>query len=90
MMGPAAGLDRYHRRCKFLEEHYHIFATQLLAQNGLLGGVYPVKQEKVLRRIHANSANMFLNGLPYLRSTTTSFWHNRCRRAPSIPTTQAR
>src|SRR5208282_4231774 len=59
MMGPAAGLDRYHRRCKFLEERHHVLATQLLAHNGLLGGVDPVKLEKVLRRIHANSANMF-------------------------------
>src|ERR1700687_2676229 len=59
MVRCAAGLDPDHRRRKRLEEGYHLLAPQLLTQNHLLGGVHPVKLEKMLRRIHANSANLF-------------------------------
>src|SRR6202011_2714125 len=48
-----------------LEECEHVLASQLLAQNRLLGGVHPVKLENVFRRIHANSANLF-HGRPPL------------------------
>ena len=33
--------------------------SQLLTQNHLLGGVHPMKLEKMFRCIHANSANLF-------------------------------
>src|SRR5208337_28487 len=59
MVGCAAGLDPDHRRCKRLEEGHHLFAPQLLTQNHLLGGVHPMKLEKMFRCIHANSANLF-------------------------------
>jgi hypothetical protein len=32
---------------------------QLLTQNHLLGGVHPMKLEKMFRRVHTNSANLF-------------------------------
>src|SRR5271165_5026661 len=54
-----AGFDRDHRRRKLLEECQHLLASQLLAQNLLLGGVHSVKLENVFRRIHTNSANLF-------------------------------
>src|SRR5208337_4157421 len=59
MVRCAAGLDPDHRRCKRLEEGHHLFAPQLLTQNHLLGGVHPMKLEKMFRCIHANSANLF-------------------------------
>src|SRR5271165_3193307 len=74
-MGRAAGLDRNHGRSKPLEKRHHVLAPQLPAKNRALGGVHPMKLKNVLRRIHANSANMFHGRSPFLRSTTTSFWH---------------
>src|ERR1700736_937157 len=59
MVRCAAGFDRDHRRRKRLEESHHILAPQLLTQNHLLGGVHPMKLEKMFRRVHANSANLF-------------------------------
>jgi hypothetical protein len=59
MVGGAAGFDSDHRRRKLPEELNHLLAPQLLAQNHLLGGVHPVKLKKTLRRIHADSANLF-------------------------------
>src|ERR1019366_2873830 len=50
MVGCAAGLDPDHRRCKRLEEGHHLFAPQLLTQNHLLGGVHPMKLEKMQAR----------------------------------------
>src|SRR3979411_1236082 len=55
----AAGLAPDHRRRKRLEEGHHLLAPQLLTQNYLLGGVHPMKLEKMFRRVHANSANLF-------------------------------
>jgi hypothetical protein len=55
----AASLNRNYCWRKILEESHHVLAPQLLAQNRLIGSVYPVKLEKVLRRIHTNSANLF-------------------------------
>src|SRR6476469_6391010 len=55
----AASLNCNYCWRKILEESHHVLAPQLLAQNRLIGGVYPVKLEKVLRRIHTNSANLF-------------------------------
>jgi hypothetical protein len=46
-------------------EGHHLFAPQLLAQNHLLGGVHPVKLEKLLRRVHANPANLFHGRSPF-------------------------
>src|ERR1700674_1790036 len=86
MVRCAAGLDPDHRRRKRLEEGHHLLAPKLLTQNHLLGGVHPMKLEKMFRRIHANSANLFHGRSLCLRSATTSFWHNRCRRGPSTPT----
>src|SRR6266436_3951806 len=60
-----AGFDRDHRRRKLLEECEHLLASQLLAQNRLLGGVHPVELENVFRRIYTNSANLF-HGRPPL------------------------
>src|ERR1700738_364507 len=85
MVRCAAGFNHDHRRRKRLEESHHILAPQLLTQNHLLGGVHPMKLEKMFRRVHANSANLF-HGRSRLRSATTSSWHNRCRRGPSTPT----
>src|ERR1700730_12541089 len=65
MVACTAGFDRDHRRSKLLEECEHLLASQLLAQNRLLGGVHPVELENVFRRIHANSANLF-HGRPPL------------------------
>jgi hypothetical protein len=51
------------RRCrnrfrrKRLEEGHHLLAPQLLTQNHLLGGVSPMKLEKIF--VHANSAYPF-------------------------------
>src|SRR5271166_2237302 len=59
MVRCAASLDPDHRRCKRFEEGHHLFAPQLLTQNHLLGGVHPMKLEKMFRCIHANSANLF-------------------------------
>jgi hypothetical protein len=59
MVRCAAGLDPDHRRRKRLEEGHHLLAPQLLTQNHLLGGVHPMKLEKMFRRIHTNSANLF-------------------------------
>jgi hypothetical protein len=58
-MGRAAGLDPDHHRRKRLKESDHLFAPQFLAQNHLLDGVHAVKLEKMFRRIHANSDNLF-------------------------------
>src|SRR6202043_2741200 len=65
MVACTAGFDRDHRRRKLLEECEHLLASQLLAQNRLLGGVHPVELENVFRRIHTNSANLF-HGRPPL------------------------
>src|SRR5271166_4265266 len=65
MVAGTAGFDRDHRRRKLLEECEHLFASQLLAQNRLLGGVHSVKLENVFRRIHTNSANL-VHGWPPL------------------------
>src|SRR5271165_4138777 len=65
MVAGTAGFDRDHRRRKLLEECEHLFASQLLAQNRLLGGVHSVKLENVFRRIHTNSANL-VHGRPPL------------------------
>src|SRR3977135_730359 len=59
MVRCAAGLDPDHRRRKRLEEGHHLLAPQLLTQNYLLGDVHPMKLEKMFRRVHANSANLF-------------------------------
>src|SRR5207253_5689523 len=59
MVRCAAGLDPDHRRRKRLEEGHHLLAPQLLTQNYLLDGVHPMKLEKMFRRVHANSANLF-------------------------------
>src|ERR1700731_4478862 len=59
MGGCAAGFHPDHRRRKRLEENDHLLAPQLLTQNHLLGGVHPMKLEKMFRRVHANSANLF-------------------------------
>src|SRR5580704_5187974 len=59
MVRCAAGFDPDHRRRKRLEEGHHLLAPQLLTQNHLLGGVHPMKLEKMFRRVHANSANLF-------------------------------
>src|SRR6202011_248732 len=85
MVRCAAGFDRDHRRRTRLEESHHILAPQLLTQNHLLGGVHPMKLEKMFRRVHANSANLFHGRSPLFEIATTSFWHNRCRRGPSTP-----
>src|ERR1700757_2448068 len=65
MVTCTAGFDRDHRRRQLFEECEHLLASQLLAQNRLLGGVHSVKLENVFRRIHANSANLF-HGRPPL------------------------
>src|SRR5580693_1680813 len=65
MVGGAAGFNPDHRWRKLLEELDHLLAPQLLTQNHLLSGVHPVKLEKTLRRIHADSANLF-HGRPPL------------------------
>src|ERR1019366_43571 len=54
--GDKGGRSGSTRRTKMLHQSY---AAQLLAQNHLLGGVYPVKLEKMFRRVHPNSANLF-------------------------------
>src|ERR1700682_123416 len=59
MVRCAAGFDPDHGRHKRLEEGHHLLAPQLLTQNHLLGGVHPMKLEKMFRRVHANSANLF-------------------------------
>src|ERR1700724_62348 len=59
IVGCAAGFDPDHRRRKRLEESHHLLAPQLLAQNHLLGGVHPVKLEKMFRRVHPNLVNLF-------------------------------
>src|SRR5580700_10000127 len=59
MVRCAAGFDRDHRRRKRLEDGHHLLAPQLLTQNHLLGGVHAMKLEKMFRRVHANSANLF-------------------------------
>src|ERR1700720_2606808 len=53
-----AGFDPDHRRRKRVEENDHLLAPQLLTKNHLLGGVHPMKLEKMFRRVHANSANL--------------------------------
>ena len=58
MMARTAGFDPDHRRCKLLEERYHLLAPQPLAQDWFLGCIYPMKLENLLRRIHPNSANL--------------------------------
>src|SRR5258706_7794229 len=42
----------------------------------------------MLRRIHSNADNLVHGRLPCLRFATTSFWHTRCRRGPSTPSSQ--
>src|SRR3979411_2656664 len=64
MVRCAAGLDPDHRRRKRLEEGHHLLAPQLLTQNYLLGGVHPMKLEKMFRRVYANSANLFHGRTP--------------------------
>src|SRR5581483_3232163 len=85
-MGPAAGLDGDHRRIKPLEERHHILPPKLLAQNGLLGGVHPVKLKNVLRRIHANSGNLFHGRSPLSEISNDLSLAHGCRRGPSTPT----
>src|SRR5256885_7009339 len=84
MVRCAAGFDPDHRRRKRLEEGHHLLAPQLLTQNHLLGGVQPMKLEKMFVsmpiRLICSTDGPFC-----LRSATTSFWHNRCRRGPSTP-----
>src|SRR5271169_973157 len=89
-MGRAAGLDRNRGWSKPLEKRHHVLAPQLLAKNRSLGGVHPMKLKNVLRRIHANSTNMFHGRSPFLRSTTTSFWHIDAVGGPSTPTDRMR
>src|SRR5271157_2685906 len=86
MVRCAAGLDPDHRRCKRLEEGHHLFAPQLLTQNHLLGGVHPMKLEKCFDVSMPIRLICSSDGPLCLRSATTSFWHNRCRRGPSTPT----
>src|ERR1700722_11445083 len=69
MMARTTGFDRNHRRCKFLEERHHLFASQLLAQNRCFHGIHPVKLENVLRRIHPNSANLVHGRSPWSEIT---------------------
>src|SRR5206468_8356549 len=88
VMARTTGFDRDHRRYKLLEERHHLLAPQLLAQNRRLGGIHAVKLENVLRRIHADADNLFHGRSPVSEITTTaSFWHARCLRGPSTPTT---
>src|ERR1700760_3300226 len=70
MVTCTAGFDRDHRRRQLLEECEHLLASQLLAQNRLLGGVHSVELENVFRCIHANSANLF-HGRPPLSEIFT-------------------
>ena len=65
MVGCAAGFDPYDRRRQRLEEGHHLLAPQFLAQHHLLGGVHPVHLEKMFRRVHPDSANLF-HGRPLL------------------------
>ena len=76
MVGGAAGFDPDHRRRKFLEELNDLLAPLLLAQNHLLVGVHPVKLEKTLRRIHADSASL-LHGRPPLSEICNDLIVNR-------------
>src|ERR1700693_1030401 len=88
MMAGTAGLDGDYSRCELLEERHHLLAPHLLAQNWHLGGIHPVKLKNVFRRIHPNSANLVHGRSPLSEIIhTTSFWHARCRRGPSTPTT---
>jgi hypothetical protein len=43
---------------------HRLLAPQLLTQNHVLGGVHPMKLEKMFRRVHANSANRFQGRSP--------------------------
>src|SRR6202045_3094063 len=94
MGGCAAGFHPDHRRRKRLEENDHLLAPQLLTQNHLLGGVHPMKLEKMFRRVHANSANLFhgrsplfeiCNDLILAQSMPSGAIHpNICGRTPII------
>src|ERR1700761_8203648 len=70
MVTCTAGFDRDHRRGQLLEECEHLLASQLLAQNRLLGGVHSVELKNVFRCINANSANLF-HGRPPLSEIFT-------------------
>src|ERR1039458_3539115 len=65
MVGCAAAFDPYDRRRQLLEKRLHFLAPQLLAQHHLFVGVHPVKPEKMLRRVHPDSANLS-HGRPLL------------------------
>ena len=58
-------LNPDHRRRQLLEKRLHLFAPQFLVQHHLLGGVHSVKLEKMFRRVHPDSANLF-HGRPLL------------------------
>src|SRR5438132_10964965 len=94
MVRCAAGLDPDHRRRKRLEEGHHLLAPQLLTQNYLLGGVHPMKLEKMFRRVHANSANLFhgrsplfeiCNDLILAQSMPSGAVHPNTRICQSVP-----
>src|ERR1700731_1919137 len=94
MGGCAAGFHPDHRRRKRLEENDHLLAPQLLTQNHLLGGVHPMKLEKMFRRVHANSANLFhgrsplfeiCNDLILAQSMPSGAVHPNTRTRQSVP-----
>src|ERR1700736_5207256 len=101
MVRCAAGFDPDHRRRKRLEEGHHLLAPQLLTQNHLLGGVHPMKLEKMFRRVHANSANLFhgrsplfeiCNDLILAQSMPSGAVHpitRICQSVPSVPVESA-
>jgi hypothetical protein len=46
-------------RLRQVEAQFLLLAPQALAQHHLLGGAHPVKLEKMFRRVHPDSANLF-------------------------------
>src|SRR4051812_28139714 len=76
VMRGATGLDGDARGREAFEECDHVPAPQLSAQDGPLRGIDAVELEDVLRRVHANAANLLHRRPPHVRSATTSPWHS--------------
>src|SRR5450631_3351946 len=83
----AAGLHPDHSWWQLGKEQNHFLASKPLAQHRLFIRINPMQLKNMLRRIHANSDNLLHGRLPRLRPLTSSFWHIRCRRGPSTPST---
>src|SRR5262245_50175058 len=89
-MRSPARLDRDHRWRQLGKKLWHRLAAKPLAQHHCFRRIHSMQLKNILRRIHPNADNLAHGRPPVNGSLTTSFWHNRCRRGPSTPSTPCR